>query len=143
MSIKSQYLYSYLDPKSLNTKLVSSKKIVLPLIFDSIAFRGMSGALCAPTLAVRMKKNLIMVRKEGDKNHSGSLVEGFSNSKRYIIVDDFIDSGNTVCEIVKAVKKFSPKAKCIGIIAVNQSKFISLSIFRKVCRYSWNSHFKE
>jgi adenine/guanine phosphoribosyltransferase-like PRPP-binding protein len=78
--------------------------------FDSIAFRGMSGALIAPIVANRMNKELILVRKDTDSgsgSHADQLVEGNSGSKRYVILDDFISSGLTTKEIVSSVNHFT------------------------------------
>lgn len=72
--------------------------------FDSIAFTGMSGALIAPLVAYKLKKNLVMVRKPSDKNHSSMTVEAENVGKRYIIIDDLIFSGKTIINLVKTVK---------------------------------------
>lgn len=82
------------------------------LDFDAIAFMGTSGALVAPMLAAKMKKGLILVRKGGPRSngsHSASVVEGALDSKRYVIVDDFICSGRTVKSIVSKLEKYMPK----------------------------------
>lgn len=90
--------------------------------FDSIAFRGMSGALVAPPLALSLRKELIVVRKPSDlasgsdATHSGYLVEGCKSCKKYVIVDDLIISGRTTCSIYRAIKNFAPNAECIGAI---------------------------
>lgn len=88
--------------------------------FDAIAFRGMSGALLAAPLAMTMKKTLMLVRKEGDINHSKRMVEGDRSCKSYVIVDDFIAGGDTVKSIYDAVEIFAPKAKCLGVFQVNR-----------------------
>lgn len=87
--------------------------------FDSIAFMGMSGALVAPTIASRMNKELLMVRKKDEKRHSSFDVEGYSISKRFVIVDDFVCSGETVTYILDQIKEFAPDSICIGILEIN------------------------
>ncbi len=62
--------------------------------FDSIACTGISGITVAAPVALRLHKNLIVVRKPGDKAHSCSFVEG--KGKRYVFLDDFINTGKTV-----------------------------------------------
>ena len=86
--------------------------------FDAIAFRGLSGALFAPAVAILMNKTLLAVRK-GEKCHSGREVEGDYNARRYVIIDDFVSSGTTVREIIEKIKYSLPRALCIGVIEYN------------------------
>lgn len=89
--------------------------------FDSIAFRGISGALIAPVLAMRLNKNLIAVRKSTSGCHSCHTVEGYHGSKRYIIVDDFISSGETVESIISNIREFANEdSQCVGVLCVNK-----------------------
>jgi hypothetical protein len=84
--------------------------------FDTIAFRGTSGALIAPAVAAKLRKNILMVRKQGDGSHSGCPLEGNGDIERYIIVDDFIATGATVEKILAAVKDEpnTHSAVCVG-----------------------------
>ena len=93
-------------------KLVRQRNIQ----FDAIACRGLSGLLIAPIVAMRLKKTLLCVRK-GEKTHSPQNVEGDAKAKTYVILDDFIDSGETVSAIVDGIKVFNAEARCIGYIA--------------------------
>lgn len=94
--------------------------------FDAIAFRGMSGALIAPTVALLMDKNLLMVRKpEDSNNHSGRDVEGDTAARRYVIIDDLVSSGNTVRTIQKEVAVFAPGAVCIGVYEANTNSLLT------------------
>ena len=43
---------------------------------DAIAFRGMSGALVGPMVALELGKEFIMVRKRNANSHSSYMVEG-------------------------------------------------------------------
>ena len=88
--------------------------------FDSIAFRGVSGALVAPAVAVQLGKGLVVVRVSKRSNHSGRMVEG-STKKRYIIIDDFISMGETVTKIITEIKKWRKEMECIGIYTYNPS----------------------
>lgn len=84
---------------------------------DAIAFRGLSGSLMAPLLSYRTGIPMIAVRKPNDGSHSYKPVEGaYVIDGRYIIVDDFIDSGATVKVIVDAINGFEPSMKFIGTI---------------------------
>jgi len=125
--------------------LINKSLTVIPNTkFDSIAFRGMSGAIVAPLVAMKLKKNLLMVRKSGITSHSGNKVEGFSKSKRYIIVDDFIESGETAAHIYYEVKDFAPKAECVGMLVVSDGKhgnkpiFLDLPYIKRKFRKKWS-----
>ena len=114
----SDYLSVYLNQSTLNATIKKAKTMIPKIKFDSFAFRGMSGALVTPILAVKCKKHLIMVRKSIEGSHSNCMVEGYTKTKKFIIVDDFIESGNTVNTIIAEVKRFAPKAKCQGILLI-------------------------
>lgn len=83
--------------------------------FDTIAFRGMSGATVAPAVALQMNKEIIMVRK-GESNHSGYAVEGNTSARRVIIVDDLVSSGETARATEQGVKSIAPEAEVLGVI---------------------------
>ncbi len=89
--------------------------------FDAIAFTGTSGAALAYPLSLRLKVPLICVRNPLIKNHSNHMVEGCYSAKRYIIIDDLIDVGNTIKRIVDGiniaykVERAATKPKLIAI----------------------------
>jgi orotate phosphoribosyltransferase len=85
----------------------------LDIQYDGIACCGASGMLVIPQIAELLKKNIILIRKKID-GYSDFLVEG-ANSRRYIILDDLICSGNTVKHILKSIKEESPRSECIGV----------------------------
>ena len=60
-------------------------------------------------MALRLGKAWALVRKAGDNAHSSRRVEGRVDGD-YIIIDDFIDSGETVREIVYACDD----GQCVG-----------------------------
>lgn len=74
--------------------------------FDTIAVSGVSGLLLGPILAYKLKKELIVVRKNQGA-HSSHITEGYDRSKRYIIVDDVVSSGATLHRIIEAVSKLT------------------------------------
>jgi hypothetical protein len=72
--------------------------------FGSIAFRGMSGAMIAPSVADALGKSLIAVRKQGESSHASVNVEAESGIEPgYIIVDDFISTGATIDAIIDTI----------------------------------------
>lgn len=91
--------------------------------FDTIVFRGMSGALIAPTIAHKLNKNLLLVRKKDEGRHSTYEIEGFTNIKKFIIIDDIICSGNTVAQIFKSLsaKDIDP-TKCQSLVLYNSDR---------------------
>jgi adenine/guanine phosphoribosyltransferase-like PRPP-binding protein len=103
----------------LRIKLDNAVKTLDGLDFDAIAFQGMSGALFASPLSLRINKPIIMVRKESDKNHSGLRAEGYQATKKYLFVDDFISSGKTFDHVKEVLNSFAPDAQCIGTYVYN------------------------
>lgn len=90
--------------------------------FDTIAFRGMSGAMVAPMVAMRLNKGITIIRKQGERSHAPEITGIWENGKRYIILDDFISSGNTVLSIKKLL---SPTMKFVGIYLYRDVEWIS------------------
>jgi adenine/guanine phosphoribosyltransferase-like PRPP-binding protein len=108
-----------LRPEEISKLLPSLVAILKKFEFDAIAFMGMSGSLLAQPIAMKLKKNLIMVRKTTRGVHSSRLVEGDRASRRYIIVDDLVDSGDTARKIMKRIKRWS-ESECLGVLEVNK-----------------------
>jgi adenine/guanine phosphoribosyltransferase-like PRPP-binding protein len=83
------------------------------LKFDAIAFCVSSGCAVAFSLAAKHKIPLIYVRKTYEKSHSNTKVECNDKSvevKKYLIVDDFIDTGGTMDYIVYSITKYAKAA---------------------------------
>ena len=112
------HLVPMLNPKQARYTVKQVIKMIrtMGLRFDAIACRGVSGLLIAPIVAMRLNKTLLIVRKK-EETHSHFEVEGNHGAKHYIILDDFIESGDTVKEIAKAIHKVNPTAHCVGYIA--------------------------
>ncbi len=73
--------------------------------FDAIAFCGYSGAAIAAVLSWELNIPMIAVRKE--QSHDNQMTFGVRSINSYIIVDDFVSSGETINRIVDAVHKFA------------------------------------
>lgn len=125
--VGSSHTSQFLHPKSLEKlaknalKFMRSKKFkkMYPE-YDTLAFSGYSGALIGPILALAMGKDMVLVRKPSDVRTSSYNVEGYRDIKKYIIVDDFVCSGDTAKRIIKGVKLFAPDAKCLGVLSVQE-----------------------
>jgi len=76
--------------------------------FDALAFCGSSGGSIAFPACLALGIPLIMVRKEGEKSH-GEYVECHEHAriKSFLIVDDFIDSGETIRFILEKAIQYS------------------------------------
>jgi orotate phosphoribosyltransferase len=117
--IESDYLFSMFCNKTFVEK-IDRAVVALEIFrkrtkFDSIAYTGVSGSLCAIPISYIMKIPLICVRKSLKNSHSSSYVEGYMG-KRYIIIDDFISSGKTINRILNKVSDSIEDSKCVGIL---------------------------
>lgn len=126
-NLQTGYLHRGLTHDSLKTTV---NKIVKKLktnnihhTFDAIAFRGISGALFAPLLAAKLDKNLFAIRKPDVRAHSYRSVEGDYDSKRYVIIDDLICSGETIRAIMETMKDQVKDSQCVGIILYGEGGF--------------------
>ncbi len=113
--------------------------------FDTIVFRGMSGALIAPIVAHVLGKEIVMLRKPEAQTHSSYKYEGYLNVQRYIIIDDFVSTGSTVGEIVSRMRDMVADVKFVGLYIYYGTHgeaagwYPSVSehpLFGKVLRYS-------
>lgn len=109
-----------IDVRLLHTSVDAAVEVLKHFEFDALAFRGMSGALIAPAIAMRLNKSLILVRKDEDNTHSNQSVEGDRTARTYIIIDDFQATGDTARKIIKGVRGFAPKAVFMGFLAVRR-----------------------
>lgn len=120
MSCTSSYLTNALhfDLVKKNVKGIVARLKLWGIEFDGIAFTGMSGALVAPMVADKMKKKLLMVRKDGDVSHSSYAVEGHRDVKRYIVLDDLVCTGTSVRNVVKGVLRMRHSYELTGLECV-------------------------
>lgn len=80
-----------------------------------LVFTGLSGQLVGIPLAHITNRPFAIVR-QAPSSHSYLKVEGYINVTKYIIIDDFIESGKTIKTIIKEMTKAAPEAKCVGIL---------------------------
>lgn len=75
--------------------------------FDAIAFTGSSGCAIGFYAGVQHGIPLLYVRKGSERSHGRKVECNTRNPiKRYLIVDDFVSSGDTVKKIVASIKKY-------------------------------------
>lgn len=86
--------------------------------FDTIVVTGISGIIFGLPLARKLKKHIVIVRKDDDGAHSTKEVEGTvfpENIGRWLFVDDLIDSGKTKRRVTEKVNSSSNrKATYVG-----------------------------
>jgi orotate phosphoribosyltransferase len=119
-----------LDPLDGIAAVKDATNAIRDLHFDAIAFSGMSGALVAPSVAMALRKPMILARKPTDDSHAGKgVVEGALDAETYIIIDDFMSSGDTIRRIHTSVVKtaaehpYRPhKIICVGIYLYRDKK---------------------
>lgn len=125
--IQADHLYFALEgPKTL-TRLVDDclgKLKPVKKTFEAFAYRGQSGALVAPILSVMLNKYLLCVRKPGEDSHSTREVEGLQTACNYVIVDDFVSSGDTAIKIQQAVYRMNPGSICVGLILYKRGEWV-------------------
>lgn len=110
-SVVADYLGCVYEPREFKRTVKQTVKLLKDLRrrkstrFDAIAFRGSSGAALAFPVSAITGIPLIHVRKD-DGNHAVYPVEGTLCAENYVILDDFVSSGETVETIVKKVGRF-------------------------------------
>jgi hypothetical protein len=76
--------------------------------YDSICVQGMSGVIVGAPLALRLRKPLVVVRKDGEKRHSHEDVINYLRiGDAWLFVDDFIDSGATLRRVYDRLALYS------------------------------------
>jgi orotate phosphoribosyltransferase-like protein len=96
--------------------------------FDAIAFSGSSGCAIAFHVAATLGIPLMYVRKANEQSHSYQKVDcNFARGeiKKYLIVDDFVQSGDTIRHITNTIaavceKQGSYPAKPVGIFCYDK-----------------------
>lgn len=109
---------------SLRELIIKAARQLRPYLheFEAIAVRGHSGHLVGPAVAALLGKDVISVRKRVEVSHSCCKVEG-AVVDSYLILDDFMSSGDTVKDIIKNVKEWHPPSRLVGIYVYGQSWF--------------------
>ena len=97
--------------------------------FDVIACQGLSGMSVALPLGFALNVPVVLVRKTTEGSHAYGLLEGVGGLWKYIIIDDFPETGKTIDRIIDTIdcngndrkyNKRNRKCKCVGAIFYNK-----------------------
>lgn len=79
--------------------------------FDSIIVSGMSGVVVGITVGLRLRKPVVIARKESDACHArrGSLINRIKLGTRALFLDDFISEGTTLEHCRRKVEECGAK----------------------------------
>lgn len=97
------------DPNVFDDVIERAVRLLRHVKFDTIVFRGFSGAVVGPAVALRLRKPWALIRKEGADTHSCKCIEGIVQGD-YVIIDDFVATGTTIRKIVTACGN----NRCVG-----------------------------
>ena len=111
--IVTEYLSEILSPAAYQNTTKNILAALRPISneFDGICCCGVSGVSVAPFIASQLGKYCIIIRKSQVKTNSHKPVEGIRVS-RYIILDDFAESFETVKFVLNESKKFNSCSIC-------------------------------
>jgi len=104
--------------------------------YDAIAFQGNSGSALAYILGYVLQIPLINIRKEREDSHfrrCKGQFEGYLATQKYLIVDDFYSTGDTVKRIISEIKKSCPDSKCVAMLMYSQ--VAEMRIFYSTCTF--------
>lgn len=121
----SGYLSPVFNRKEVKKTIKRCRQALKTIDYDAIVVTGVSGLSVGATIAYLTGKQLIVVRKEDEQSHACFRVEGLPVTDfKYVILDDFICSGDTVIKIAQKMKecvKYS-KAEFVGLIQYSENR---------------------
>lgn len=97
--------------------------------FDCIIVTGLSGVVVGAPLALRLRKNLLVLRKDKEDSHDapGALLGAalLDHSSRVLFVDDFISGGTTLRRCEKALEESKSLATLVGTFEYQKDQVIA------------------
>jgi len=110
------YFKEAIDPSQRKKTIIDCEKLLSGIKFDTIVCRGVSGMALGFVLAHLLDKNIYVIRKDEDKksSHSGGDVGRLRG--RYIIIDDFCCSGETIKNITTNIIKNSKEVNTLAAV---------------------------
>lgn len=87
---------------STDVLLTRAREALRGVKYDTMVCMGTSGTSLVPWLARRLRKYFVIVRKDGESSHASSRLNGMLGA-RYVLVDDFVETGSTLRRMVEAI----------------------------------------
>ena len=112
--------------------------------FDSIVASGMSGLLMAAPVSLKLGKQLIVIRREGDK-HAGAHLGIENSGSRVLFLDDHVSRGRTFNECRQAIinyhEQYTPGAFKYGQMSSGDKAWYIREYGEAACKRRWPWHF--
>lgn len=102
LTIRSSYMEGAFRP--IGKQVARAREKLAGVDYDTMVGTGLSGALVIPALARNLHKRWAIVRKVGDNSHANTSFEG-QLGRRWIFVDDFIQSGATRDRVLEVISE--------------------------------------
>jgi adenine/guanine phosphoribosyltransferase-like PRPP-binding protein len=120
--IRTGYLHDVLDPSRLPDVIKHTSKLARKLRPDTVLVRGMSGILVGLPVALELGIHFGFARRDEELSHGLPGIEGPFDLGRFIIIDDFVQSGMTLTRLLKAVDDhdYESRGMLCGVIFYNQ-----------------------
>lgn len=84
--------------------------------FKQIVCTGISGQSIAWPVGYVTEIPVAVVRRRGERQHHGYAAENFTRNRKYIILDDFVSSGDTVKHVLKTLCEDDHDTPlCVGV----------------------------
>lgn len=108
LQVISSYGWGNISPASFRKRMVDISRKIRKLHkehkFDVLVFTGTSGCAAAFGISTLMKIPSMYIRKKGEDAHTNHYMTNHNGSvKSYLIIDDFIDRGDTVNYIIDSM----------------------------------------
>lgn len=126
LSYGSGYGWAGMHPSDLAAKIKKAVEyfgvLKSKMKIDAIAYTGSSGAAIAFPLAIAHEIPIIYVRKEGERSHGTEIECNYTEEiETYIVVDDFIATGNTIRRVMSKIKDRAKRfswdgPECLGVL---------------------------
>lgn len=136
MLLRTNY-HKTVNPRSLMVKVDQTAATIKDWIekngpISHLVCTGVSGQSVAWPVGYKLGIPVCVVRKPGEDSHDADNVTGKGNLLRYLLIDDFIRSGNTIRRVLKELDNYTPPSwkadshvppECAGIVLYNTSKW--------------------
>ncbi|HEX8264724.1 MAG TPA: phosphoribosyltransferase [Pyrinomonadaceae bacterium] len=85
------------------------------LDFNTIAIQGASGFLVGSPLAMVLGKDLMIIKKPGEKTNYRFGVMGAGSNQKILLLDDCVDTGTTLINMITEIKSHCLNPTFVGL----------------------------